>query len=126
MAQAAHAANQFVGSYGLSDDVKEWIREGGYFGTTIVLGVNGQDIFDIQSKNAGKRPFGIVYDKEYPFITTPEIAKLIPGDKLSAPSVVKNDKCVVMFRLEMTCAYLFLKNDEFEVEKYIGSLNLYP
>jgi len=128
MAQACHAANQFVHEYGDNEDVKHWQKEGKGFGTTIVLSVDSPTFKDTMMKamQLGVRTRGLVFDTTYPFITNKEIAELIPTEKLSAPSIFKEDGRVVMFRNELTCGYLFVVDGSSKQEEIVGALPLHP
>lgn len=129
MAQAAHAANQFISEWGHTKMAKEWKSEGGHFGTTIVLSADKKIIDTVLKKAAirnGDVASGPVYDPEYPFYTTTEIAALIPKSKLSAPPIVKDDNKVILFRNELTCAYVLVANGSSNQKDLVGELSLHP
>jgi hypothetical protein len=130
MAQAAHAANAFTAEWGHLDDVKAWCNRKHQFGTTIVLAVN-KDTLVHTLKRAAMRmdfppPFGPVWDETYPFITTPEIAQLIPKSKLTAPMIWNSCDRVVLFRKEITCGYVFVLNGSSDQKELVGDLPLHP
>lgn len=129
MAQAAHASNALVGEWGHRRDVKDWQKEGRFFGTTIVLAADKDTISKVLKRAAMREippPFGPVYDDTYPFNTTTEIAALIPKSKLSAPPIVKEDNRVVLFRKELTCAYVLVADGSSDQMDLVGELPLHP
>ncbi len=128
MAQAAHAANAFTAEWGHLPDVKDYSRREHPFGTCIVLAADKDTIvFKLRraQMRTGTVPFGPVYDPSYPFNTTTEIAALIPKSKLSAPMIVKEDNRVMLFRKELTCAYLFLADGSSDQAELTSDLPLY-
>lgn len=69
MAQAAHAANQFVFENDGDEDVFRWTQETNQgFGTTIVLAVSGEDELDSYVLLAQSDGFyaGVTHDPSYP------------------------------------------------------------
>lgn len=126
MAQAAHAANCLVGEWGYTRNVTDWKKEGKYFGTTIVLAVDKDTIRKILIKSAQLSiPHGPVHDETYPFNTTTEIAALIPKSKFTSPPILKEDNRVVLFRKELTCAYVLVADGSPEQAELVGGLPLY-
>lgn len=114
MAQAAHAANQFWANCTRTYAMQEWAKEGGSFGTTIVLDAaeySGQlhmlaPKLGIQSSLSYLADcFGIVHDSTYP-VQDGNILHLVPLD---------------------TCAYFFdfgqLRGEE---KEFLNSFQLYP
>jgi peptidyl-tRNA hydrolase len=88
MAQAAHAANQFVHEYSKLSEFGDWAKQAEGFGTTIVLGGgNEEDIARVASDCAYREGFvaGLVRDPTYP---------------------VKDGEAVHLISL-VTCAYVF-------------------
>jgi hypothetical protein len=129
MAQAAHAANAFAATWGHLSSVKEWAKEGKTFGTTIALAADKDTIGKVLKRahmRDGTVPFGPVYDDTYPFITTTEIAALIPKSKFTAPPIAKEDNRVMCFRKELTCAYVFVAANTSDQADLVGSLPLHP
>lgn len=129
MAQAAHAANQLVGQWGHLQDVKAWQKEGTHFGTTIVLAADKAIISEVLIRaqmRDGTVPFGPVYDDTYPFNTTTEIAALISKRKFTAPPIIKPENRVVLFRRELTCAYVFVADGSSDQIELVGDLSLHP
>lgn len=128
MAQAAHASNQFVKECPPSArrSLKEWQEDRG-FGTTVVLGVDIDTLARVSSRAAYlNEPQGLVYDKTYPFIVNSEIAPLISHNTLTAPSIFKDNGQVVMFRNEITCGYIFIREDSPNQLELVGDLPLHP
>ena len=129
MAQAAHASNQFIGQWGHLKSVKQWQKEAAHFGTTIVLSANLAELSGIVKRahmRDGTVPFGVVRDDTYPFITTKEIAGLIPKKTFTAPPIEREDGKVVLFRKEVTCAYVFVVTDSSDQFDLVGELPLHP
>lgn len=128
MAQAAHASNQFIHDHGDDIHVERWQTEGRGFGTTIVLGVDLDTLDYVYRKSMGATSVlrGVVHDTTYPFIVDKEIAALIPKDIQTAPAVDKGNGQIVMFRDELTCAYLFINANSSDREELVGSLSLHP
>lgn len=128
MAQAAHAANAFTAQWGHLESVVQYSNQDHPFGTCIVLAAD-KDTIMYKLRRAQMRdgtvPFGPVYDPTYPFNTTSEIAALIPKGKLSAPMIVKEDNRVMLFRKELTCAYLFLSDGSSDQAELVSDLPLY-
>lgn len=122
MAQAAHAANQFVHDV-KNKQVKEWQKDGQGFGTTIVLSASIGEINSIY--NTSDEPCDYVVDETYPYIVDNEIAFLIPESMHTAPPIYKdNGKVVMLFRSVATCLYLFLESGR--SNELISKLPLYP
>lgn len=129
MAQAAHAANQFVHQWkGKLRSVWEWQKESMRgFGTTIVLAVDHDTLVNtVELAHIKCVPNGEVCDDTYPFITNKEIAALIPQNKQTAPAIFKEDGRVVMFRNELTCGYVFVADGSIEQIEIVGALPLHP
>jgi hypothetical protein len=128
MAQAAHAANSLTAEWGHLQSVKDYTNRDNPFGTCIVLAAD-KDTIVYKLRRAAMRdgtvPFGPVYDPTYPFNTTTEIAALIPKSKLSAPMIVKEDNRVMLFRKELTCAYLFVVDGSSNQAELTSDLPLY-
>lgn len=127
MAQAAHAANDFVSSWKHLSKVKEWEKEGGTYGTTIVLAVDKKTLLEKMDRvhlRDGSVPFGLIYDSTYPYIVDREIAELIAIK--TAPPIVKEDGRVVLFRNELTCGYIFVADGSTDQQELVGDLQLHP
>jgi peptidyl-tRNA hydrolase len=128
MAQASHAANQFVHSCskgGMADAVKAWMQQTPMgFGTVLVLSANGQQISDAMDKVNGRECVGqIVVDPSYPYRTNVELAKLIPTSTDTLPREVKGDT-VNLWRTEYTCAFVFGTKEA--CQPVVGDLPLHP
>ena len=129
MAHAAHAANHFTTKWGHLEIVQEWLETGDGFGTTIALAADKDTITKRIQRAAmydGSVPFGPVWDKTYPFITTTEIAALIPKRTLTAEPIFKDDGKVVLFRRELTAGYLFVVEGSQAQLDLTGDLPLHP
>lgn len=130
MAQAAHAANDFIARWGHLPTVKEdWCDKDCNFGTTIVLSVDKDTLTEVIKRaqmRDGSVPFGVVWDKMYPFMVTKEVSSLISPEKLTADNIYKDNGQVVMFRKELTCGYVFVCEDSSDQKDLVGSLLLYP
>lgn len=129
MAQAAHAANLLTAQWGLNQDVIDWKAEcQNAFGTTITLAVD-KDTLVRKLKKAQTLehipPFGAVYDPTYPFITTTEVAALIPRKKLSGPSIPMKDSQVMLFRKELTCGYILVADGSRAQAELVSDLSLH-
>jgi hypothetical protein len=114
MAQAAHAANQFWANCTKTRDMQEWAKDGGTFGTTIVLDAaeySGQ-LHMLAPALGIKGPlayyadcFGVVHDPTYPVLDG-NVMHLVPLD---------------------TCAYFFdFGAPDEEARKFLNSFKLYP
>lgn len=127
MAQAAHAANQFVHEYGKQMAIKTWQKDANGFGTTICLASRKYEIEAIVEM-ASERGIcaGLVYDPTYKFDVPEEISNLIITNALTAPTIYKEDGNCIMFRNELTCAYLFIDQNSSYKELLIGDLKLHP
>lgn len=132
MAQAAHAANQFISTAGKYSHVKKWQKEGDGFGTTIVLGLSGLELSEVGSKlmKGGSRYEGVffnyVVDTTYPFPIDREILDLIPPTRLTSPPIETAPGRYIAFRSETTCAFLFAPSHGELKDELIGSLKLHP
>ncbi len=113
MAQAAHAANLFAHHWGGDDNTvtagvgyMDWLREGGGFGTTIVLSVFGESELRYYLANAQQlgHPVGIILDKTYPIV----------------------DGCAIHSIPVHTCGYVFVKNRHENGGALIEGLELHP
>ena len=130
IAQAAHAANQFIFEHGTNPHVKRWQSEGIGFGTTITLSVNMVQLDSAINtnkaiyKNSAFR--GIVTDTTYPYIVNTEIYDLLDINHHSGTSIVKPNGDVVCFRNEDTCGYIFVVNGSDAQRELTSELNLYP
>ena len=128
MAQAAHAANNLIGQWGINRDVIDWQKEAVNFGTTIVLAVDKATLVArLRKAQSFDRPppWGPVWDATYPFNTTTEIAELIPRKKLTAPPILKEENRVVLFRRELTCGYVLVADGSSDQETLVSDLPLY-
>lgn len=140
MAQSAHAATAFTDNFHenvyeniLPEEVYDkWTSEGVNFGTTIVLDANEKQVDAVlqglEDKNI-KCPYGKIIDQTYPFkaqnellpFITDDVAKQIElniiGDK------VDNYGMIDCTRIEYTCAFMFLWNDE-DLDNFQNLCNL--
>lgn len=133
MAQAAHAANLLVFQYGDSrPEVKNWVNEGSGFGTTIVLGVTKEELFELTTdlgnladgRDAGCVLTGVVIDPTYPYNVNSEIFRLLPTSLHTAAAVWNEDLTrVTAFRKEYTCGFVFCSEADAE---YLKHLELHP
>lgn len=124
MAQASHAANAFIGKYGHRKDVKAWQKETGqYFGTAIVLAASASDIKDVLLNL--REPNDFIVDPEYGVKTTKELLDLMhPLRILSKMSIVNPDGTAIVFKREMTCAYVF--GTKSALDPILGRFKLHP
>ncbi len=108
MAQAAHAANQFVSLFGSgqTEGYVDWVHSADGFGTTIVLSVFGETELRYYLENALKlgHPSGIVFDSTYP---------IVDGSAIHSIPV-------------HTCGYVFVKNRHENGGALIEGLELHP
>lgn len=124
MAQASHAANAFIGKFGYRRDVRRWQKETKqYFGTTIVLAASLSEIkkalFNLHE------PHDLVVDPEYGVKTNTEILALIDHNKiLSKMTLENNDMSAVIFKKEITCAYVFGTQENLSL--ILGHFKLHP
>jgi peptidyl-tRNA hydrolase len=127
MAQAAHAANQFIHEYGKQMAVKTWQKDANGFGTTICLASTKPEIEEVV-KMAKEKSYcnGLVYDPTYNFVVPAEIAPLIIVNSLTAPTIIKDNGDSIMFRNELTCAYIFIDQNSSDRELLVGNLKLHP
>jgi hypothetical protein len=132
MAQAAHASNQLVHEHKGLQALIHWEQQSKGFGTTIVLSANEEQIHQcmtecgtLTTRENMVYAHGLVYDDTYPYIVTSEIFRLLPKKLHTAPPVVKPDGQVVLFRRELTCAYVLRKAPRSQLG-LIASLPLYP
>jgi peptidyl-tRNA hydrolase len=127
MAQACHAANQFIHEHPKKTGVKQWQAEGNGFGTTIVLSVNLYEMNVALAKIKRfewQYPCGEVVDTTYPFIVNKEIAQLIPDAIQTAPACFKENGNVVLFRSVVTCGYVFADGEA--LKDILGEFPLHP
>lgn len=130
MAQAAHAANQFIHEYGRQEAVKTWQKDANGFGTTICLAATVNDIYEVITVAKRKKHCaGFVYDPTYKFDLPTElvsISGLINEKLLTAPTIYKEDGNCMLFRNELTCAYLFIDQNNPDREMLVGNMRLHP
>lgn len=126
MAQAAHAANQFIHEWGKNEKVRQWQKDANGFGTTICLAATKDEIKEVLAAKHPEHIGGLVYDPTYSFTVPVEISRLINSSALTAPTLLKEDGNYLMFRNELTCAYLFISTDDPDKEMLIGDLLLHP
>ena len=124
MAQASHASNAFIAKYGHRKDVKKWQKETTQgFGTAIVLSASYQNIRDIFYNLA--EPHDFVVDPEYGVKTNIEILSLIDVSKIiESLTVFSDDGSAVIFKKEVTCAYVFGTKEC--LAPILGHLKLHP
>jgi hypothetical protein len=129
MAQASHAANQFIHeNERLADGgenmlVKQWAMETrGGFGTAIVLSATLDDI-ERAVKNVGPTERAAkVVDPSYGRMVSTEVANFIPAYDDVEPRV-ENGKNTTFYRSEVTCAYVFGWSHNLE---HLKVLSLHP
>lgn len=124
MAQSSHAANAFIKKYGKRKDVIAWQKETSQgFGTAIVLAASLQQIKDICLNLS--EPHEFVVDPEYGVRINEELFELIDQGKiLNTKTIINEDGSVVIFKKEITCAYVFGSKDD--LDPILGHLNLHP
>jgi len=124
-AQASHASNAFIHSYGKRKDVKEWQNSTSQgFGTAIVLSVSTQTIQSIFDQFCDRFPLSWVTDPEYGMVVTREIYELLKKEFKVKEPIIKDDGSIVFFRSVNTCAYIFGKKRE--LGDILGLLPLFP
>jgi len=102
MAQAAHAANMFAVRASLAPGYSEWAEQGFTFGTTLVMGVNEAQLYDVvESALRDDLYAAVIHDSSYP-IRDGAVTHLIPLD---------------------TCGYVFVEGAS---PDYISELSLHP
>jgi hypothetical protein len=144
-AQAAHVGNQMgcVFEREAHKDIivsgalplyRQWVKEGDWFGTTIVLSANIDQINKIMdnlfsSDKAGSFIhndhsiyFDRIVDETYPFSFNRELLTVI-DDKLVKNQEIIGD-IVYATRCEATCFYVF--GDKSEIQPYLTELELMP
>lgn len=129
MAQASHASNAFIHKYGKRKEVQEWQKETKQgFGTAIVLAASLGEINDVFLQLNALFPNGIqdyVIDPEYGIKTNKEMFDLINPKKVQfTKTIINDDGSVILFKDEITCAYVF--GDKDELNDIIGDLPLHP
>lgn len=124
MAQASHAANAFIQRYGKRKDVLAWQKETKQgFGTAIVLSASLPQMKEICFNLS--EPYEFVVDPEYGVKINTELLELInPKKILSKNTIVSDDGSVVIFKEEITCAYIF--GDKDGLAPILGHLKLHP
>ena len=134
MAQAAHAANALthrvekLQNENITKLYIDWANSTRHgFGTTIVLSVNVKELVETvsmleDSSNIVSEP---VYDPTYPYIVDTEFANLIREDVDTEKRIYKDGK-VVMFRNEITCAYVFGDKNSLEIKTMLKKFPLHP
>jgi len=127
MAQAAHAANQFIHEHGKCADVRTWQKDANGFGTTICLSASKSDIFRIvrEAKHIGV-PAELVFDPTYKYSMDSEVAQLVHSSTFTADPVFQSNGLVTLFRKELTCGYLFVDSNSTDKEALVGALPLHP
>lgn len=140
MAQAAHAANQFV--YDMKfhimndfaknktdhrEDLDKWssVTEG-MFGTTIVLSVNLNQLeTSLYVLELCGYPSNSIEDETYPYMVNTELSNLIPSALDTSERVSKDDK-VFLTRNEVTCGYAFGYKSDPVFQSIIKHFPLHP
>lgn len=127
MAQAAHAANQFIHEFGSNPQVKHWQQSANGFGTTITVSADEMQVENIIAE-AQKRGViaGLVYDPTYSYSLHMEIAQHIDRKTYTGTPIFKDDGQVVLFRNELTCGYVFVSEGGSDREELVGALPLTP
>lgn len=124
MAQASHAANAFVFGFGDRKDVKAWQKETKQgFGTAIVLSASMLEIQTIFLNLS--EPHDYVTDPEYGIKVNTEILELVDLNRIQDGKTIYNDdRSVIIFKEEITCAYIF--GDKDGLAPILGHLKLHP
>jgi peptidyl-tRNA hydrolase len=135
MAQASHASNAFIHTWGERKDTKIWQKQTTQgFGTAIVLGATIdqiETIFDQLSEVKLKGP-GIfaprskVVDPEYGIKTTIELYQLMSGECIDVDKTITNpiDGSAIVFTSKVTCAYIFGSKEV--LSPFLSELSLHP
>ena len=142
MAHTAHAANAFT--YDLNHRGKvvpgfqetpvwslyqKWLMESSQgFGTTIVLWSTLEDTGRVLDAVRGSDHYSANWsvDPTYPYEMTAEAARLIPVEFDTAPRVPLENGNVLMFRREMTCAWLFGDKGDTTLKLLLDKFKLHP
>jgi len=126
-AQASHAANAFIHSYGNRAEVKEWQKQTPQgFGTAIVLGVDFATLKQTCAAAIGRKfPCDTVIDPDYVVSVSSEIIPYMNSDDSRIkiePSPTDSNKYLI-HREEITCGYIF--GDKEKLLELLGTLPLY-
>ena len=128
MAQASHASNAFIKSFGKNKLVNAWQKQTSQgFGTAIVLSVNLSEIIHLQTicKSHGYI-FDKVIDPEYSYIVSGEIYPYLDPLSQVRPAIPKSENGdMLVFRKEITCAYAFGDRDDEMFKSAFSKYNLY-
>lgn len=129
MAQASHASNAFVHTYGEggASGIEDWQNATDQgFGTVMVLAATGPEIDTaLRAAEAYGLACGKVIDPSYPYKTDIELASLIPTSVDTIPRQINGNQ-VTLWRNEMTCAYIFGPKDDTILRDVVGSFKLHP
>lgn len=126
-AQASHASNAFIHSFGHTKPAKEWAgqtRQG--FGTAIVLnGGTVKNISEIVSISISKGFYSMeIVDPDYVIPVSSELIPYIADKNMGKFEQSVTDPTKYFFhRSEVTCAYIF--GDRTELKPILGHLSLY-
>lgn len=124
MAQASHASNAFIHKYGRLKSVNKWQNETKQgFGTAIVLAATLPQMKEICFNL--NEPHEFILDPEYGVKIDTELLKLIdPAMIVPSKTIINEDGSVIIFKKEITCAYIFgCKDNLFPI---LGHLQLHP
>lgn len=126
IAQAVHCGNILIWNNRELDLIKEWAGAMGY-GVTITLKA---PLHEIKYAIERAKEFGIwnisglMVDRTYPIVIPADSLGLVDQTKLSAPfRFTDENKAVVLYREETTCAYIFGGKDE--LKPVLGKFELY-
>lgn len=123
MAQASHASNAFIHRFGKRKDVVAWQKETKQgFGTAIVLSATLSQIKEVCFNLSDPHEF--VIDPEYGIKINVELLELIDPRKILSENTIVGDESVVIFKKEITCAYIF--GDKDDLAPILGHLKLHP
>ena len=131
MAQAAHAANQFIHQFGKHQCVKDWQNStSAGFGTTICLAASKLDIETFCGDHPSKNKIFAdeVTDPTYKYSIPKEIYDCIdPMSITDDPIFCPENNSVILFREEVTCGFIFLSEKYFKDDSFgLNKLPLHP
>lgn len=141
-AQASHASASFLNTYYKLKErkgkrciltpsdieyIEKWLREGGDFGTTIVMEGNGQQLTDLfnSMQNDTQILMGEIIDTTYPFVfdrelwnmiqTLPEVRdEIVRKFDLQIDDEYDNDRFYKGTKQEFTCEWFFVADEQLE------------
>lgn len=107
-AQASHASNAFIHTFGKRSDVKKWQRQTKQgFGTAIVLSVNNFELGELMRESNSKGWIhNLVLDPDYVTRIPVELSKFLVGT-VKILEETSDGKTVAFSRIEVPCGYIF-------------------